>query len=61
MIDLKQNNMYEDIGNRRTRASDKYIFDPDTPKLGVYAKSPYYVGVNMWLKLPVHIQNLNSK
>ena len=30
------------------------------PHMGVYAKSPYYVGINMWNLLPVNIRNSNN-
>ena len=53
--------MYEKIPNRVTPATEGYIFDLTIPQLGVYAKSPFYVGANMWNLLPVNIRNSNTK
>ena len=44
MYDLRQNNMYEKVSNRITRANDDYIFETATPNTGIYASSPYYIG-----------------
>ena len=61
MYDLRQKGLYERKANRVTRAAEGYTFDLTVPHMGVYAKSPYYVGASMWNALPVNIQNLNSK
>ena len=61
MFDLRQNNMYKKKGIRMTRANDGYIFDVSIPRIGIYAKSPYYSGANMWNKLPVNMQNMSKK
>ena len=61
MFDLRQNNMYEKAETRITRANDDYIFYVTIPRLGLYAKSPYYIGGNMWNRQPVNIQNMNNK
>ena len=61
MYDLRQNNMYEKVSNRITRANDGYMFETATPNTGIYARSPNYIGAKMWNALPVHIQNSISK
>ena len=53
--------MYEKHGNRVTRAAAGYNFDLTVPHTGVYAKSPYYIGANMWNKLPTNIRSMNKK
>ena len=57
MYNLYQKGMYEKIANRATRAADGYTFNLTIPNMGVYAKSPYYVGASMWNLLPVNVQN----
>ena len=47
MYDLCRNRMYEKIANQVTKAADGYTFDLTVPHMGVYAKSPYYVGANI--------------
>ena len=61
MYDLCRNRMYEKVASRVTRAADGYTFDLTVPHMGVYAKSPYYVGANMWNVLPLNIRNSNTK
>ena len=61
MYDLRQNNKYEKIGSRVTRANDGYVFDVMTPHVGIYANSPYYVGASMWNRLPLDIRNIPIK
>ena len=58
MYDLCQNRMYEKIANRATRATDGYSFELSVHYKGAYAKSPYYVGANMWNSLPVNVRNI---
>ena len=56
MYDLYQKGkMYEKIENRATQAADGYTFDLTIPNMGVYAKSPYYVGASMLNLLPVNV------
>ena len=47
MYDLRQNNMYKKEVTRFTRANEGYNFDLTGPHMGVYAKSPYYIGASM--------------
>ena len=61
MYDLCQNRMYEKIANRPTRAAEGFTFDLNILHMGVYSKSPYYMGASMWNLLPVNIRNLNNK
>ena len=61
MFDMSQMKLYEKKGNRVTRAADGYKFDYSTAYTGVYSKSPFYVGANMWNKLPINMQNLHNK
>ena len=61
MYELRQNNMYEKEVIRITRANEEYKFDPTLPHMGLYAKSPYYIGANMWNRLLVNLQTSNNK
>ena len=61
MYELCQNRKYEKIPNQPTRAADGYIFDLAIPHMGIYNKSPYYIGASMWNLLPVDVRNLNNK
>ena len=61
MFDLRQSEMYKKQEVRATRATEGYIFDLVIPHTGLYNKSPYYVGANMWNRLPVNIRNMNKK
>ena len=61
MYDLRKANKYNKNVNRATRARDGYVFETVIPKRGIYSRSPYYVGANMWQKLPIYIQNAVSK
>ena len=44
MYDLKQLHLYERISDCETMQGDKYIFQTYIALLGIYARSPYYVG-----------------
>ena len=61
MYDLKQQRTYERIGARVTRQGDKYIFQTEISSVGIYTRSPYYVGANLWNDLPANIQFARSK
>ena len=39
----------------------KYIFDINQINLGIYTKSPYYLGAKQWNDLPSETQNARSK
>ena len=58
MFDLCQKGLYEKKGTIAIEGSE---FELLTPHMGLYAKSPYYVGANMWNRLPVNVQNMNNK
>ena len=38
----------------------RYLFDTDIDHLDIYAKSPYFKGVELWNLLPIDIQNIND-
>ena len=61
MYDLKQQQLYEKIGNRVTRQGEKYIFQTEILNVGVYMRSPYYIGANLWNNLPYDVQNARTK
>ena len=61
MYEMKQQRLYERIGDRVTRQGDKYVFQTDIVNLGVYARSPYYIGSQLWNELPSNIQNARTK
>ena len=61
MYDLKQQQLYEKIGNRVTRQGEKYIFQTEISNVGVYMRSPYYIGANLWNNLPYDVQNARTK
>ena len=61
MYDLYQQGMYERNVTRVTRAANGFTFDLMVPRMSVYAKSPYYVGANVWNLLPTDIRNTDSK
>ena len=52
---------YEKVGARITRQGNKYIFQTDVPTVGAYTHSLYYLGANLWNKLPFNIQNAKTK
>ena len=60
MFNLKLNNKYKKVQTRCTRAMDTYVFDTDIVKLGVYANSPYYRGVQLWNNLPDCIKTVGD-
>ena len=57
MYELKQLHLYE----RVIKQDDKYTFQPDIAAVGVYTRSPYYIGANLWNNLPVNIQQARTK
>ena len=61
MFDLRQKGLYEKKSTRITHATDGYRFELLTPHKELYAKSPHYVGANMWNRLPANVQNMNNK
>ena len=61
MYEMKQLNLYEHVGERVTRQGDKYMFHTDIANVGVYARSPYFLGSQLWNKLPRNIQNARTK
>ena len=61
MFDLRQKGMYEKKGNRITRVTEGYTFELSIAHMGLFVKSPYYIGANMWNRLPVNIQKMNNK
>ena len=61
MFNLKQCGCFRKRGTRITRSTDKYVFDTDIVHLGIYAKSPYYMGVRLWSDLPANWQNTVDK
>ena len=61
MFDLRQKGLYEKKSTRITCATDGYRFELLTPHKELYAKSPHFVGANIWNRLPANVQNMNNK
>ena len=60
MHSLKHNNRYKKPGLRHTRNAERYLFDTDIVHLDIYAKSPYFKGVELWNSIPLDIQNIDD-
>ena len=61
MYDMKQHHAYERIGTRITRQGNKYTFKTEIPTVGIYTRSPYYIGAYLWNNLPNNVQNATTK
>ena len=60
MYSLKSNNRFKKECERVTRNVDKYVFHTEIVHKDVYAKSPYFKGVNLWNGLSADLQNQRS-
>ena len=60
MYSLKCNDRFKRPGLRFTRNAERYLFDTDIVHLDIYARSPYFKGVELWNPLPIDIQNIND-
>ena len=61
MFDLKCHGLFKKEGIRNTRSTENYIFETDIVHTGIYAKSPYYKGANLWNEVPRHLQQVPNK
>ena len=61
MYDLKQLHLYERTRDRETRQGKTYIFQTYIALVGIYTRSPYYVGSKLWNNIPSNIQNTGTK
>ena len=53
---LKSADKFKRVCSRETRSIDRNVFGTDIVHMSIYAKSPYYKGVNLLNKLPQNIQ-----
>ena len=60
MYSLKCNDRFKRPGLRFTRNAELNLFDTDIVHLDIYAKSPYFKGVELWNLLSIDIQNIND-
>ena len=57
MHSLKCNSKFKKPELRHT---EHYVLDSDIVHLDIYAKSPYFRGIDLWNNLPLHIQNIDD-
>ena len=58
---MKCNNRFKKPALRFTGNTECYLFDTDIVHLDIYAKSPYFKGVELWNLLLIDIQNINDR
>ena len=61
MYNLASDNKFRKLHERRTRTTDKYVFNTDVVKLSIYSNSPYYKGVQLWNNLPEDLKEIDDK
>ena len=61
MYDISTNPSYIQTPRANTRQADKITFVTDIVNYDIYQKSPYYVGTELWNKLPVAVQGKASR
>ena len=60
MYKLAEKGKARKIPNRVTRNQQKYVFKVDTKKGKKYEKSAFYVGTQLWDKLPKETQTKDN-